>query len=577
MEKEVLKKLILTASGKIPAETVIRNAKVLDVFSGCFTEGDVALCGEWIAGVGSYHGDTEVDAEGKYVVPGFIDSHIHIESSYLCPEELGRMLVPHGGTTIIADPHEIVNVCGLKGLDYMMQAAENTALDIRFMLPSCVPSTPFEHAGAVVEAADMEEPIRREKILGLGEFMNFPGVVAAEDSVLDKLLVAKKAGKLIDGHSPGLAGPALNGYAAAGIRGDHECSTVEDMQARIARGLYVLLREGSACHDLRTLVKGVTPENSRRCLLCSDDRQPKTILSEGHLDSHLRICVEEGLDSITALRMATINAAECFRLSDRGAIAPGYRADLVLLDNLRDFSVKKVWIRGTLTAEDGRYLPRETRHDISDVMRSIHLQDFSQEKFRMRLKSNRVHVIEIQPGGVVTRKATETVRTDEAGEFVWNPAQDIVKVAVVERHQKTGNVACGFLKGYGIRAGAIALSIAHDSHNIIVTGVSDREMAFAVECLEQQNGGIVLVKDGEVLERMPMPIAGLMSDQSGEWVAERLAALHEKAHRVLGVGTEVEPVMTLCFMSLAVIPELKLTDMGLFDVTKFSFIPLEAE
>lgn len=577
MTKEELKKLILTASGQIPAETVIKNCKVLDVFSGEFVEGDIALCGGKIAGVGQYQGETEVDAQGRYAVPGFIDSHIHIESSYLCPEELGRMLVPHGGTTIIADPHEIVNVCGIRGLDYMMKAAENTALDIKYMLPSCVPATPFEHAGAVIEAADMAEPLRRDNILGLGEFMNFVGVVAADDGVLDKLLAAKAAGKLIDGHSPGLSGLALNGYAAAGIRGDHECSTVEDMRARISRGMYVLLREGSACHDLRALLKGVTPENSRRCLLCSDDRQPKTILQEGHLDNHLRICVEEGIDPVTALRMATLNAAECFLLKDRGAIAPGYRADIVLLDDLKQFRVNRVWVEGVLTAEDGKYLRTVKRHDISDVMGSVRLREFSKEKFKMGLKTGHVNVIEIQPGGVVTKKATADVPLDDQGEFVWSPSSDVVKVAVVERHQNTGNVACGFLKGYGIQAGAIALSIAHDSHNIITVGVSDDEMAFAVECLERQNGGIVLVRDGKIIESMPMPIAGLMSDQTGEWVAEKLSAIHEKAHAELGVDRSVEPVMTLCFMSLAVIPELKLTDMGLFDVTKFSFIPLEIE
>lgn len=577
MTKEALKKLILTASGQIPAGTVIKNCKVLDVFSGEFTEGDIALCDGKIAGVGKYEGETEVDAQGRYAVPGFIDSHIHIESSYLCPEELGRMLAPHGGATIIADPHEIVNVCGIRGLDYMMQAASMTALDVKFMLPSCVPATPFEHAGAVIDAPAMAEPIRRDGILGLGEFMNFPGVVAADDGVLDKLMAAKEAGKLIDGHSPGLSGLALNGYAAAGIRGDHECSTVEDMCARLSRGMYVLLREGSACHDLRALLKGVTPGNSRRCLLCSDDRQPKTILREGHLDNHLRICVEEGLDPVTALRMATLNAAECFRLYDRGAIAPGYRADVVLLDDLRQFHVNRVWIKGVLTAEEGRYLPKVRRHDISGVMGSVYLRDFSREKFKMGLKTGRVNVIEIQPGGVVTKKAAATVPLDDKGEFVWSPSSDIVKVAVVERHQGTGNVACGFLKGYGIQAGAIALSIAHDSHNIITVGVSDGEMAFAVEALARQNGGIVLVKGGEIIESMPMPIAGLMSDQSGEWVAERLSAIHEKAYGELGVNRSVEPVMTLCFMSLAVIPELKLTDMGLFDVTKFSFIPLEIE
>ena len=574
MKKEELKKLILTASGARKADTVIKNCKVVNVFSGKIVEGDIALCGDQIAGVGEYEGEVEIDAEGRYAAPGFIDSHIHIESSYLSPEELGMLLVPHGGTTIIADPHEIVNVLGIPGLDYMMKAAENTKLDIKYMLPSCVPATPFENAGAVIDAADMEDPILRDNILGLGEFMNFPGVVNADDATLDKLLVAKDAGKLIDGHSPGITGKALNAYCAARIRADHECDTIQDFEERLDNGMYVMLRQGSACKNLRSLLPAVTPENSRRVIFCSDDRQPKTILEEGHLDNHLRLCVEEGVDPVTAIRMATLNAAECFGLDDRGAIAPGYRGDIVLLDDLKDFKVDKVWVAGKLTADQGKYLPEVIKEDITPVMGSVHLKDFSAEKFKMHLKGSRVHTIEIQPGGVVTKKSVDEIQVKD-GEFVFDPAKDIVKVAVVERHKLTGNIACGFLKGYGIKEGAVALSVAHDSHNIIVVGVSDEEMAFAVEALKEQSGGVVLVKDGKVIESMPMPIAGLMSDQSAEWVDEKLTALHEKAYDILGVNGDVEPVMTLCFMSLAVIPEIKLTDEGLFDVTKFAFIDVE--
>lgn len=577
MRKEELKKLIDTAAGRIPADVVIKNCKVVNVFSGKIVEGDIAISGDQIAGIGDYEGLEVVDAKGRYAAPGFIDSHIHIESAYVSPEEIGRLLVPHGGTTIIADPHEIANVCGIRGLDYMMEAAKGTALDIKYVLPSCVPATPFEHAGAVINAPEMEEPIKREGILGLGEFMNFPGVIHADDAVLDKLMVAKNEGKIIDGHVPGITGKEMNAYAAARILADHECSTVEEMEDRLERGMYILMRQGSACHNLRALIKGVTPENSRRCLLCSDDRQPKTILHEGHLDNHLRICVEEGLDAVTAIRMATLNAAECFGLSDRGAIAPGYRADIVLMDDLTDFHVNRVWIEGKLVAEEGRYLPEMKKYDISSVKGSVIVKDFSADKFKMHLKSNRVNVIEILPGGVVTKKATAEITLDEAGEFVRDPQVDLVKTAVVERHTGTGNVACGFLKGYGIKEGAVALSIAHDSHNIIVVGVNDEEMEFAVKSLIAQEGGIVLVKNGQVIESMPMPIAGLMSDQSGEWVEEKLTAIHEKAFSELGICGDVEPVMTLCFMSLAVIPEVKLTDMGLFDVTTFSFIPVEAE
>lgn len=576
-EREALAHLIDVATGRVPADTVIQNCKVIDVYSGEIVEGDIALCDGKIAGIGRYEGRETVDAQGLYAAPGFIDSHIHIESSYVSPEEISRLLVPHGGTTIIADPHEIVNVCGLRGLDYMIEAAKGTALDIKYMLPSCVPATPFEHSGAVIDAAAMQAPIDRSEILGLGEFMNFPGVIGADGPTLDKLVLAQRHGKVVDGHAPAVNGKNLNAYACTGILADHECATVEEMHERIRCGMYVMLREGSACHNLRTMLKGVTPGNAHRCVLCSDDRQPKTMLHEGHLDNHLRICVQEGLDAVTAIRMATLNAAECFHLSDRGAIAPGKRADIVLLEDLKDFRVRKVWTAGELTAEDGRYLPEVRHTDISAVKGSVIVKDFSADKLKMHLTSGHVNVIGILPGGVVTQKQTADVQLDGEGNFVRDPAADLVKVAVVERHQSTGNVAVGFLRGYGIQSGAVALSIAHDSHNIIVVGVSDEEMAFAVEQLRAQEGGIVLVRDGKVIESMPMPIAGLMSDQSGEWVDKKLTAIHEKAYHELGVNTDVEPVMTLCFMSLAVIPEVKLTDMGLFDVTKFSFIPLEAE
>ena len=575
--KESLKKMIDVAMGRIPADVVIKNCKVVNVYSGKITEGDIAISGGQIAGVGTYEGKEVIDAEGRFAAPGFIDSHIHIESSYLSPEELGKLLVPHGGTTIMADPHEIANVCGEAGLTYMVEAAKRTALDIKYELPSCVPATPFENAGAILGAREIEKLIPNDAFIGLGEFMNFPGVIGADEEVLDKLVAAKKQGKWIDGHASGLAGNALNAYASAGILADHECSTVEEMKDRLDRGMYILLRQGSACHNLRTLLKGVTPYNSRRCLLCSDDRQPKTILNEGHLDNHLRICVEEGLDAVTAIRMATINAAECFGLNDRGAIAPGKRADIVLLDDLTSFNVNRVWVEGKLVAEEGTYLPKVEKYDISSVKGSVVLKDFSKEKFKMNLKFNKVNVIGILPGGVVTEKLTAEVQLDENGEFVWNPDEDIVKVAALERHHMTGNVACGFLKGYGIKEGAVALSVAHDSHNIIVVGVNDDEMEFAVNALVEQEGGIVLVKNGKVVESMPMPIAGLMSDQSGEWVDEKLTSIHDKAYAELGICGSVEPVMTLCFMSLIVIPELKLTDTGLFDVTTFSFVPVEAE
>lgn len=577
MTKTELKELIDVAAGRKKADVVIKNCKVVNVFTGEIEEGSIAFSGEKIAGIGEYEGEKEYDAEGRYAVPGLIDSHIHIESAYVSPEEMGRLLVPHGTSTIIADPHEIVNVCGMEGLKYMIEAAKRTELDIRYMLPSCVPAAPFEDAGAVIDAEQMKEPIAGEEILGLGEFMNFPGVIGGADSDLEKILTAKSAGKPIDGHVPGISGNALNAYSCAGILTDHECSTVEEMKDRLSRGMYVLLRQGSACHNLRTLAKGITPENSRRCLLCSDDRQPKTILEEGHLDNHLRICVEEGIDFVTAIRMATLNAAECYGLKEQGAIAPGYRADVVLVDDLKEFHANRVWLKGKLTAEEGDYLPEITFYETDSVKGSVVLNGFSAEKFKMQLKSDKVYAIEIVPGGVVTQKAVVDIQRDQDGEFVRNPSEDIVKVAVVERHHGTGKVGCGFLKGYGIQKGAIAVSVAHDSHNIITVGVSDEEMEFAVQRLAEQEGGIVLVKEGKVVESMPMPIAGLMSEESGEWVKQKLEDIHEKAFTELGISGEVEPVMTLCFMSLPVIPKLKLTARGLFDVEKFAFITVEAD
>ena len=577
MEKNTLKNRIEAAGGKIPADIVIKNCKIVDVYNFAIIEGkSIAIIDGFIAGIGDYQGRQVIDAEGKYAVPGFIDSHIHIESSYVTPEEIGRLLVPHGATTIIADPHEIVNVCGMAGMNYMLEASEGTKLDIRYMLPSCVPATSFEHSGAVIDAETMKGAIKDPRILGLGEFMNYPGVVAADDDALDKLLAAINKGKIIDGHSPGLTRNDLNAYAACGIHTDHECSTTEEMLERISCGLYVLLREGSACHNLRALLKAVTPANSRRCLLCSDDRQPETIFKLGHLDNHLRICAEEGIHPITAVQMASLNAAECYGLRDRGAIAPGLRADIVLLDNLKDFHVRRVFIKGDEAARDGKYLPEVHRRDISAVRGSFHVKDFSIEKLRLKIKSEHVHVIDILPGSVVTKKGTAAVKPNEQGEFVRHPGQDIVKIAVVERHQGTGNVALGLLRGYGIKYGAVALSIAHDSHNIITVGTNDEDMAFAVENLIGQSGGIVLVKDRKVINSMPMVVGGIMSDQPGEWVSEKLSRIHEDAYGQLGISKEVEPVMTLCFMSLAVIPEIKLTDMGLFDVTQSAFIPIEA-
>ncbi len=578
MNKSELTHLINAAAGREAADLVLKNGKIVDVYQGRILEGDVAIVDGKIAAIGeTYDGKEIVDVKGKYISPGFIDPHIHVESSYVTPEEFGRLLVPRGTTTVMADPHEIVNVAGLKGLDYMIEAASHTSLDIQYMLPSCVPATVMENAGAVLTASDMIEPFETGKAVGLAEFMDFPGVIGAKEGVIDKILVARNSGKRIDGHSPMVSGKELNAYIAAGVENDHECSTVEELHARLSRGMYVFLREGSVTQNLRTLLKGVTAQNARRCVLCGDDVQAKTILEKGHLDHAIRICVEEHVDPIQAIQMATINTAECCRLNDRGAVAPGLKADLVIFEDLDNLVVEQTYIGGKLVADQGSYLPPFTRADISSVQSSVHVADFSKEKLQLKLSSDKARAIGVIPTEALTNEAIVDIERDETGEFVYNPDKPVVKIAVVERHNHTGNVFVGLLKDYGIQKGAIGLSIAHDSHNLIVTGTNDKDMALAVEELKKQEGGVVLVNNGEVLARMALPVGGLMSDLSGEQIVKEQDKVNETAHIELGIADNVDPIMTLGFMSLAVIPSLKITDLGLVDVTKFEFVPVSFE
>ncbi|MDR0496196.1 MAG: amidohydrolase family protein, partial [Treponema sp.] len=432
MEKETLKKLIDAAMGRIPADLVIRNGITADVYTGRFVKKDLIVVEGLIAALaepGSGEGIEVSDAEGLYVLPGFIDSHIHIESSFLSPGELGKLLVPLGTSTIIADPHEIVNACGMAGFNYMIAAAGDTALDIKFMLPSCVPATPFEHSGAVMDARALAGSKKNENVLGLGEFMDYPAVINNDPAALDKIHLAKERGWLIDGHSPGLKGRSLNAYAATSIHTDHECSSLEEMEERLSLGMYVMLRQGSACHDLRNLIPGVTAENSRRCILCSDDYQPKTIYEQGHINNDLRICVEEGIDAMTALRMATLNSAECFRLFDRGGLAPGLRADIVLTEDIRNFKVKRVYIQGKLAAEDGVCCksPVQRKSNDRSVRGSFHVKNFSAKRLALPLGSDTAWVIDVKPGGVVTKKGKAKVSRNSSGHFVFDQAIDTAK------------------------------------------------------------------------------------------------------------------------------------------------------
>ena len=578
MEKQKLIKLIDVAAGRKKADLVLKNAKIVDVFQAKILIGDIAISDGYIAGIGgSYQGVEERNYTGKYVAPGFIEAHIHIESSYVSPEEFSRVFIPRGTTTILADPHEIVNVAGLKGLDYMVNAAKNAKMDIRYMMPPCVPATNFETSGADLYADDMEDALKTGKVDGLAELMNFPGVINADDKMIDEILMAKKYGARIDGHAPQVVGKDLNAYIAAGPADDHECSTLEEAEERLARGMYLLLREGSVTQDLRKLLPIVNTANSRRCLLSGDDVQAKTAINKGHLDNSIRICIDESLNPITAIQMATLNPAEYCGLNDRGAIAPGRRADMVVFESLEGFAVEETYILGEKLSQGNKYLGEINYYPIDSVESSMHVKDFTREKLQLHLNSDKVRAIGVVPGEVLTTEEHVTVKRDGDGNFVYNDQEDVTKIVVVERHHNTGNVNVNLLSGYGIKAGAIAISIGHDSHNIIATGTNDDDIFMAVNELIKQEGGAVVVKDEKVISRMELKIAGLMCNLPAEKMIAQQDALDEAVHEELGVPDNVNPVMTLSFMPLAVIPKLKITDKGLVDVEKNAFVSNELD
>lgn len=578
MEKQKLIKLIDVAAGRKKADLVLKNAKIVDVFQAKILIGDIAISDGYIAGIGgSYQGVEERNYTGKYVAPGFIEAHIHIESSYVSPEEFSRVFIPRGTTTILADPHEIVNVAGLKGLDYMVNAAKNAKMDIRYMMPPCVPATNFETSGADLYADDMEDALKTGEVDGLAELMNFPGVINADDKMIDEILMAKKYGARIDGHAPQVVGKDLNAYIAAGPANDHECSTLEEAEERLARGMYLLLREGSVTQDLRKLLPIVNTANSRRCLLSGDDVQAKTAINKGHLDNSIRICIDESLNPITAIQMATLNPAEYCGLNDRGAIAPGRRADMVVFESLEDFAVEETYILGEKLSQGNKYLGEVNYYPIDSVESSMHVKDFTREKLQLHLNSDKVRAIGVVPGEVLTTEKHVTVKRDGDGNFVYNDQEDVTKIVVVERHHNTGNVNVNLLSGYGIKAGAIAISIGHDSHNIIATGTNDDDIFMAVNELIKQEGGAVVVKDEKVISRMELKIAGLMCNLPAEKMIAQQDALDEAVHEELGVPDNVNPVMTLSFMPLAVIPKLKITDKGLVDVEKNAFVSNELD
>lgn len=567
---ENLNRFIKVAKGEEKAELVLKNAQVFHVFTGEFIKNDVAIENGRIAGIGKYEGKKELDLKGKYLTPGFIDSHIHIESSMLSPLEFARAVVPLGTTTVVADPHEIANVTGLDGIRYLLAATEKLPINAYFMLPSCVPATNMENSGATLLAEDLAELMDHPRVLGLGEMMNYPGVLFGDKTVLDKLKLAKD--KKIDGHAPDLVGNDLMAYAAAGIESDHECVMPEQALEKLRAGLYIMIREGSAAKNLKPLLPILNAYTAPFCCFAADDRHPADLLAEGHINYMVKTAVEENIPLAMALQMATINSARYFGLKDVGAIAPRYKADILVFDNLNDWQPKLVLKDGVVVAKDQKAEFVRDAIVPAKIKETMHIAPIIKEKLQIKAGGSRANVIGLVPHQIITKHLKVDVQVKDG--FVCLPEdQDLLKLVVFERHAATGNIGVGLVEGFGLKEGAIASTIAHDSHNLIAIGKNDADIIKAAEALKKIQGGIVVVKQGVVVGELSLPIAGLMSEQSAAEVEEKLAKLKEIAYG-LGVCKDYDPFLTLAFLSLPVIPELKLTDLGLVDVPAFSFISL---
>ncbi len=561
------------------ADIVLKNASIINVFTKEVIKGDLAIKGNKIIGIGDYSGVEEIDLKGRYVAPGFIDSHIHIESSMLLPSEFAKVVLPFGTTTLIADPHEIANVSGLDGVRYMLEKSEESPVHIYYMLPSCVPATMMESSGAILEAAELKTLINHPQVLGLGEVMNYPGVILGDTKVLAKLEAFD--GKIIDGHAPGVSGYDLTAYAFAGIQTDHECSTIEEARQRIRLGMTVQIRKGSAANNLKPIVSGLVEEGLplQSCIFCTDDKHLEHIMEEGHIDSNIRESIQLGIPPIEAICMATLYAAKTYHLQHKGAIAPGYDADLVIFDTLEDIRVTQVMCNGDWVYDQAQpHEPNTTsvpfRYDAdTKMLNTIACDHVTAQDLAIPLTHPYVHVIALLPHEILTQKVIEAVPLKEG---FFEPNTTYSKLAVIERHHRTGRCGLGITKHFNIKGGAIAQTIAHDSHNIICIGDNDQDMALAINTLITKQGGIVIVRNGEVIEDLNLPIAGLMSTLSAKQVVAKLKRLLACAAE-LGINTEIDPFLTLAFLALPVIPEIKMTDQGLFDVSAFKHIPVQAE
>ncbi len=556
-------RIIAVAAGREKADLVLKNAKYLNVFSNEFLCGDIAVANGLIAGVGKYDGKTEIDVSGKLVLPGFIDAHIHLESSMVTPAEFAKAVVAHGTTTVITDPHEIANVMGIDGVEYMIQASQNLPIDVHFMMPSCVPATEIDESGAELDCKDIDLYLDNKKVLGLAEMMNYVGVINGDKNVLSKIVTSQAHHKKIDGHDPELSGNDLNAYIAAGVYSDHECSTFENALEKLRKGQFIMIREGTAAHNLKALMPLLTQQYYSRCMFATDDKHPSDLLHGGHIDYIVKQALKNGADPIVALKTATHHAARYFLLNNKGAIASGYLADIVVVDNLEDFNVETVFKRGKLVF-DGEVkdfsAPTVDEKLAEKCFDTFHLDSVTPSSFKV---DGKLGLIGLVGGELLTRNIGTADKID-----VEN---DILKIACIERHKGTNHIGVGYVKGYSLKSGAVATSVAHDSHNIITVGCNDDDIAVAVNAIRDSKGGIAVVENGKIKALLELPIAGLMSDEPLTTVNEKLEKAKSSAYE-LGADKSIDPFMTLSFLSLPVIPSLRITTKGVFDAENWKML-----
>ena len=556
-------RIIAVAAGREKAALVLKNAKYLNVFSNEFLCGDIAVANGLIAGVGKYDGKTEIDVSGKLVLPGFIDAHIHLESSMVTPAEFAKAVVAHGTTTVITDPHEIANVMGIDGVEYMIQASQNLPIDVHFMMPSCVPATEIDESGAELDCKDIDLYLDNKKVLGLAEMMNYVGVINGDKNVLSKIVTSQAHHKKIDGHAPELSGNDLNAYIAAGVYSDHECSTFENALEKLRKGQFIMIREGTAAHNLKALMPLLTQQYYSRCMFATDDKHPSDLLYGGHIDYIVKQALKNGADPIVALKTATHHAARYFLLNNKGAIASGYLADIVVVDNLEDFNVETVFKRGKLVF-DGEVkdfsAPTVDEKLAEKCFDTFHLDSVTPSSFKV---DGKLGLIGLVGGELLTRNLGTADKID-----VEN---DILKIACIERHKGTNHIGVGYVKGYSLKSGAVATSVAHDSHNIITVGCNDDDIAVAVNAIKDSKGGIAVVENGKIKALLELPIAGLMSDEPLTTVNEKLENAKSSAYE-LGADKSIDPFMTLSFLSLPVIPSLRITTKGVFDAENWKML-----